>query len=455
MTRNIAFCLRFALAAALTPAAAFAQGSLAPPSGPVGPTMKTLAEIDAAVADSRAALLAKAESRVPISDATTPGNATADYIISAPGSYYLTGNIQGSAGKSGIRIAASHVTLDLEGFVLTGSPGSVHGIVVASGSHIRIQRGHLTGWNRGVSSDTTHTNLHLAELHVQSTSGGGLNIPGAGAIIERCHIADTTGAGILASFDGSLVRDCTVTGVSHGGSDNEVYGIAAAVIEGCVVSGIVSLGGAFGIVGARNVARTHVKSIRGATGTVLISAQVIETCSVSNDSLAVTGSISGLSGTIVRGSYVRGIATESSSNANGVQAARVVDCVVEVVSNIGTGVGVGIAVTQVGLVTGCSVSGVSGVSGGYGIRNLAGHALLENNRVASCETGISANHGLVRNNFTNNNTTGLEITNSGVATGNTSRADTTAFSFAAGVRHGPVVAGGGAGGFDATANIDL
>jgi hypothetical protein len=41
-------------------------------------------------------------------------------VISAPGSYYLAENITGVAGSAGIWIFANGVTLDLNGFALTG-----------------------------------------------------------------------------------------------------------------------------------------------------------------------------------------------------------------------------------------------------------------------------------------------------------------------------------------------
>jgi hypothetical protein len=64
-----------------------AQGALTPPGAPA-PTMKTLAQI---------------EPRMPISSLT--------YIISAPGSYYLTTNLTCIGGSAnGINISSSDVT---------------------------------------------------------------------------------------------------------------------------------------------------------------------------------------------------------------------------------------------------------------------------------------------------------------------------------------------------------
>src|SRR4051812_44068330 len=89
-----------------------AQGPLAPPPGVPAPTMKTLDQV---------------EPRREVNATNTPGNATNLFIISAPGSYYLSGNITGVAGKSGILISADSVTLDLNGFALIGG-GSGAGI---------------------------------------------------------------------------------------------------------------------------------------------------------------------------------------------------------------------------------------------------------------------------------------------------------------------------------------
>src|SRR3569833_2813795 len=81
----------------LSSASVFAQGSLTPPGAPA-PTMKTLDQLEA---------------RTIVNAANTPGDAANTFIISAPGSYYLTGNLTGASGKHGSSIQADHVTLDL------------------------------------------------------------------------------------------------------------------------------------------------------------------------------------------------------------------------------------------------------------------------------------------------------------------------------------------------------
>src|SRR6478609_8841062 len=86
---------------ALLTAIAPAQGPLPPPGAP-GPTMKTLDQI---------------EPRTDI--ATLPGDGTYLHVISASGSYFLSGNLTNAAsGKGGISITANEVTVDLGGFTI-------------------------------------------------------------------------------------------------------------------------------------------------------------------------------------------------------------------------------------------------------------------------------------------------------------------------------------------------
>lgn len=66
--------------------ATFGQGSLTPPPGPPAPTVKTLDQVEA---------------RTIVNATNTPGDGANTFIISASGSYYLTGNLTGEADMQG------------------------------------------------------------------------------------------------------------------------------------------------------------------------------------------------------------------------------------------------------------------------------------------------------------------------------------------------------------------
>ncbi|MBX3403862.1 MAG: hypothetical protein KF699_10680 [Phycisphaeraceae bacterium] len=112
---------------------AMGLGPIDPPPGPIGPTGKTLTEV---------------EPRIAINAANTPGDADSVYKISLPGSYYLTGNVNGVAGKHGIEIAARDVRLDLCGFVLAGATGSLNGIHAENAGHraAAVKNGTVSSW---------------------------------------------------------------------------------------------------------------------------------------------------------------------------------------------------------------------------------------------------------------------------------------------------------------------
>lgn len=101
----------------------FGQGALIPPGAPA-PTMKTLDQI---------------EPRTLITNLPA--------TISTPGAYVVTRNLSLASGN-GISVTASDVTIDLNGFVLTGNPGGGgHGIHVAAGvENVMIKNGVLRNW---------------------------------------------------------------------------------------------------------------------------------------------------------------------------------------------------------------------------------------------------------------------------------------------------------------------
>ena len=76
---------------------------------------------------------------IEVNSVNTPGDASASFVISQTGSYCLPGNIVGESGKSGIRIDADSVTLDLGGFAMLGVSGSLSGVLINTHLHVSVR----------------------------------------------------------------------------------------------------------------------------------------------------------------------------------------------------------------------------------------------------------------------------------------------------------------------------
>ncbi len=199
----------------LAAAALTIAGPLNPPAGPAAPTFKTLGEI---------------EPRIAINAANTPGDNDGTpslYKITAPGSYYLTGNITGVAGKIGVEVAASDVTIDLGGFALQGVPGSLAGIgatVTASG--LTVRNGTTRGWGDCGIGFTNSDSCRVESVTAISNTFSGI-LAGNTAVITGCAAQNNGSLGIKGGA-GSVITGCTASG-------NGSLGFAAH--EGSLFSG--------------------------------------------------------------------------------------------------------------------------------------------------------------------------------------------------------------------------
>lgn len=206
-------------------------GDLTPPTGPIAPTQRT-----------------------PINGNTTPGDADSLFKITAPGSYYLTGNITGVAAKHGIEIAVGGVTIDLMGFELLGVPGSFDGIsnIGLDNDNVSVRNGTVRGWG-GDGVDLTATGgISGSVTDIISTDNALIGIIGTfNSQIERCVTAENGSHGIDVRT-GSVIVSCTAyrngaDGISADSAstlahcfayDNIGDGIDAseATITGCIAS---------------------------------------------------------------------------------------------------------------------------------------------------------------------------------------------------------------------------
>lgn len=209
-------------------------GPLNPPAGPVASTGKTLTEV---------------EPRTAVNETNTPGNASGTFVISQPGSYYLTGNLAAVAGKSGIIVTATEVTLDLCGFTITGTPTSSAGVYVDNGGSGRtiVRNGHIRGFQQdgvhlavsGIAPLCTVEDMVLSGNG--TTSGAGVRaVSGAGqggVVIRRCT-ATSNYQGINVDKAGTI-EDCAV----YGSIDSGIVSFERSVIRGCTAMN----NGVFGI----------------------------------------------------------------------------------------------------------------------------------------------------------------------------------------------------------------
>lgn len=245
-------------------------GPLAPPAGPVTSTYKTLTEV---------------EPRIAVNEANTPGDTNSLFRITQPGSYYLAGNIAGVTGKNGIEIAASGVTLDLNGFIVTGATGTLSGITTdgVSRTNISVVNGTVTGWpGDGVNL----ANTQRAVIRGVRALSNGTGTVGHGirasdyAVIEDCAASGNAGFGFdifsscrvvrceaslnisngIDCANGCLIVACTATGNQGAGIRSDTYcrvtdcvargnaGDGISVSTGSLVSGCAASQSSSGIV---------------------------------------------------------------------------------------------------------------------------------------------------------------------------------------------------------------
>lgn len=187
-------------------------GPLAPPVGPVAPTNKTLMEV---------------EPRTAINSTTAPGDADSVFRIAQAGSYYLTGNVVGVAGKSGVEIAAENVTLDLNGLEVVGVAGALQGI--NSGTFpgfggATVRNGTVRNWpTGGVIFPTSWAPSQVCRIeNVTSRDNGGTGFESRESAVYVGCIAEGNTTGYDTGNNGTL-SGCAAWG-NTGDGFNVGYG---------------------------------------------------------------------------------------------------------------------------------------------------------------------------------------------------------------------------------------
>jgi hypothetical protein len=160
------------------------------------------------------------------------------YTISAPGAYYLAGDLSysGSGAGNAISIRSDDVTLDLMGFSLTCdvSSTSTYGIQLDGRKNVEIRNGTLRGWDIGIYVGGPGVAHRVINVRFEGNTQGML-LNGFGHLVQGCQ--STAGS---SAVNGFFVGQGTVIGcqVKNLGGDAIVIGIVtrSSILSGNVVT---------------------------------------------------------------------------------------------------------------------------------------------------------------------------------------------------------------------------
>jgi hypothetical protein len=130
------------------------------------------------------------EVRTPISDCGT--------TISTSGSYYVTQNLSAASGDC-IDITASDVTIELNGFALTGvNASNTYGIYINNASNIEVRNGTVKNFYTGIYGSNNPQNIRAINIRAISNTYAGFLLSTSHGLIKDC-IASYNGYGILGN----------------------------------------------------------------------------------------------------------------------------------------------------------------------------------------------------------------------------------------------------------------
>lgn len=250
--------------------------------------------------------------------------------INAPGSYKLAQNITmpASCAQDGISVSGFGVTLDLNGFALTGVSGSGRGIYITS-KDVVIRDGTIRSWgNDGVEISTGAVNVAVSNTIVTENAGNGIAVSGtvSGWSVTNDTVQGNGGDGIVSfsgaaegDVAGNIFRDNNNSGILTEGND--------VTIEANTSSGNGQEG--IGVLGSRDrVIDNHATNNRLAMGCSEISIASGAVGTLVENNTAETTLASGCGAIRLDGSYIvaHGNVGNDTSGGAGFYAAGCTSC---------------------------------------------------------------------------------------------------------------------------------
>jgi parallel beta-helix repeat protein len=405
-----------------------AQGSLTPPGAPA-PTMKTLAQI---------------EPRIDLQNAPAAAVTTTDpnfhYIITQPGSYYLSANLAATK-PNGIQINAEGVTLDLNGFEISRASGTGgNGIEIPATAHrASVRNGSLKGFASGIRSllaGDYARGCGFRDLGVSGCTAYGI-LAGTGAVLESCRAHDNSGVAGIFAFTGSSLAHCTASG--NTGSYG-IFAFTGSSLAHCTASGNT---GTYGIYAYLGSSLAHCAA-SGNTGTYGIFADIgssLAHCTATVNT-GTYGIWAGAGSSLTNCSAYRNTSAAAAIGTS--EGATVTGCSAYLTLGTSTPTtGMGFVIGTACTIQNCTAYGSKGdginVPGGCLVRDNVCHA----NGISGDGAGIhamSSDNRIDANNVTGNNR-GIDVSGAGnIIIRNTASGNTTNYEIVANNKVGPIVA---------------
>ena len=415
-------------------------GQLNPPPGPVAPTQAT-----------------------PVQ--SLAGDATSQYIISQTGAYVLTGNIQSVAGKDGIAINASGVTLDLAGFTMSDALHTNTAIASLSASSVTIRNGHVEGWATGIRN-TAGGLWAVSGLNIRNVAGKAITLANA-ATVRDVNVSNCQDGILLEIFGYTAAENCRVTTLSaasagiasghatncdvnavSGGLGGILYGINCIAASNCMVQNISAQASTMGI-NCTSASECTVLNVTGPNaGGGINAAGLVSHCTVQFIG-SQGGSNFGITCSSAVGCQVAGVQQSLPGGGQcwGIRGGEITACTVsQVIGNTGQDTA-GIATSE-GLASNCYVSNVAniGSGGAYGIQLLGSRSSCNGCNVSifnSAGVGIFGIDARIADNRVQGGATGIQAIGRSFVVGNFVAQAPTSYNYDVATTIGPVTFGGG------------
>jgi hypothetical protein len=155
------------------------------------------------------------------------------FTISAPGFYYLSGNLTYTGTSEAITVNADDVTLDLMGFSLnSNSRHAGMGITITEQKNVEIRNGTVRGFNFALAeANSNGANHRVINVRVIDNNYG-VVLAGQGHLIKGCMASNNiieglTLGGSNSAIIGNVVHTCGGDGIRGSGT------VSGNVVSNC------------------------------------------------------------------------------------------------------------------------------------------------------------------------------------------------------------------------------